>query len=177
MTPPIYDSDGTTTYQITKLYDFNGTTTAQIGKVYDNDGTTNSLIYSAETVLTGGTVKWDCRGSTRSEYAWTICTWDLSGCNTVAFTYTDNTNLYYWTSPRGSCSHSSRLRFKLADNTYKDIISGDQSAVSLTVDISSYTDAQKASVVVEGYVSWYLSTWTNIAATGGFTIADGGIAQ
>ena len=45
---PIYDTDGTTNYEIGKLYDTDGTTNYQIGKVYDNDGTTNNLIYSAE---------------------------------------------------------------------------------------------------------------------------------
>lgn len=175
---PIYDSNGTTIYQIGKVYDNNGSANTQIGKIYDSNGAVNSLIYSAETVLTGGTVKWDCQNKTSSSYAWTICTWDLSGCNTVTFTYTDNTNLYYWTSPKGTCSHSSWLRFSFADGTLSSTLaSGDKSSVSITVDLSSYTDVQKASVTVQGCVSWSLSTWTNIAATGGFTIADGGIAQ
>lgn len=48
---PIYDNDGTTSYEIGKVYDNDGTTSYQIGKVYDNDGTTNSLIYSADYEL------------------------------------------------------------------------------------------------------------------------------
>lgn len=49
--PPIYDNNGTTSYQIAKIYDHNGTTSTQIGKVYDHNGTTSSLIYTAETLL------------------------------------------------------------------------------------------------------------------------------
>lgn len=48
---PIYDNDGTTTYQIGKLYDNDGTTSTQIGKVYDNNGTANTLIYSSDMTL------------------------------------------------------------------------------------------------------------------------------
>ena len=46
----IYDTDGTTKYEIGKLYDNNGTTSYQIGKVYDSNGTVVSLIYTAEYV-------------------------------------------------------------------------------------------------------------------------------
>lgn len=46
---PIYDNNGTTSYEIGTIYDNNGTTNNQIGKVYDNNGTTNTLIYSLET--------------------------------------------------------------------------------------------------------------------------------
>lgn len=45
---PIYDNNGTTSYEIGKLYDHNGTSATQIGAVYDNNGTTSSLIYKAE---------------------------------------------------------------------------------------------------------------------------------
>lgn len=48
MTPPIYDSDWTTSYEIGKLYDNDGTANYQIGRVYDNDGTSNYLIYQSE---------------------------------------------------------------------------------------------------------------------------------
>lgn len=48
---PIYDYNGTTSYEIGKAYDNDGTTTHQIGKVYDNDGTASRIIYSAETWL------------------------------------------------------------------------------------------------------------------------------
>ena len=51
---PIYDYDGTTTYQIGKLYDTDGTANYRIGTVYDNDGTTNSLIYTEETPIFAG---------------------------------------------------------------------------------------------------------------------------
>ena len=44
---PIYDNNGTTSYEIGTIYDNNGTTNTQIGYVYDNNGTTNSLIYQA----------------------------------------------------------------------------------------------------------------------------------
>ncbi len=55
---PIYDYDGTTTYQIGKLYDNDGSTNYQIGKVYDNDGTTNSLIYTADLqIITNGAIQ------------------------------------------------------------------------------------------------------------------------
>lgn len=45
---PIYDNDGTASYQIGKVYDHDGTAAHQIGKVYDHDGTANYLIYSAD---------------------------------------------------------------------------------------------------------------------------------
>lgn len=45
----IYDNDGTTLHEISKVYDHNGTNLSQIGKVYDNNITTNSLIYEANT--------------------------------------------------------------------------------------------------------------------------------
>ena len=55
---PIYDNDGTTSYEIGKVYDNDGTTSYQIGKVYDNDGTTNSLIYNSELkVITDGALQ------------------------------------------------------------------------------------------------------------------------
>lgn len=51
---PIWDNNGTTSYEIGKLYDNNGTSSAQTGAVYDNNGTTSSLIYKAEETLFGG---------------------------------------------------------------------------------------------------------------------------
>ncbi len=48
---PIYDSDGTSTYQINKLFDSDGTSAYQIGKVYDNNGTTSNLIYASDITL------------------------------------------------------------------------------------------------------------------------------
>lgn len=45
---PIYDNDGTTSYQIGKVYDNDGSASHQIGKVYDNNGTASSLIYSGD---------------------------------------------------------------------------------------------------------------------------------
>ena len=51
---PIFDSDETTVYEISKLYESDGTVDHQIGKVYDNDGTTDYLIYSAETEFLNG---------------------------------------------------------------------------------------------------------------------------
>ena len=48
---PIYDCDGTTKSQISKLYDHDGTTKSQIGKVYDNDNTTRTLIYNSELIV------------------------------------------------------------------------------------------------------------------------------
>lgn len=47
----IYDNNGTTNAEISKLYDNNSTTSSQIGKVYDNNGTADSLVYTAETVV------------------------------------------------------------------------------------------------------------------------------
>lgn len=47
----IYDNNGTTSVEISKVYDNDGTTNHQIGKVYDNDGTTDSLIYTAEEII------------------------------------------------------------------------------------------------------------------------------
>lgn len=49
---PIYDYDGTTYHEISKLYDFNGTTSTQIGKVYDCvAGGASTLIYNADQTL------------------------------------------------------------------------------------------------------------------------------
>lgn len=45
---PIYDNDGTTSYEVGKVYDNDGTTSYQIGKVYDNDGTTSYLLYTSD---------------------------------------------------------------------------------------------------------------------------------
>lgn len=45
---PIWDNNGTTSYEIGKLYDHNGTSATQTGNIYDNNGTTSSLIYSAD---------------------------------------------------------------------------------------------------------------------------------
>lgn len=88
---PIYDNNGTTTYQIGKVYDFNGTTTYQIGKVYDNNGTTTYQIYTAEEPMPdleapevlnyfeyhatrSGTSQegWDLRGFERLTLEWQI---------------------------------------------------------------------------------------------------------
>ena len=65
---PIYDYDGTTSYELGKMYDYDGTTNHQIGKVYDNNGTTDRLIYSAEYVFfpnadTSNINNWDHTGS------------------------------------------------------------------------------------------------------------------
>ena len=48
---PIYDSDGTASYQIGEVYDSDGTASYQIGEVYDSDGAARHLIYSAEENL------------------------------------------------------------------------------------------------------------------------------
>ena len=48
---PIFDSDETTVYEISKLYESDGTADHQIGKVYDDNGTTNYLIYNAEELI------------------------------------------------------------------------------------------------------------------------------
>lgn len=44
---PLFDNDGTTSYEIGKLYDNDGTTSYQIGKAWDYDGTTSYLVYEA----------------------------------------------------------------------------------------------------------------------------------
>ena len=49
---PLFDNDGTTSYEIGKLYDNDGTTSYQIGKIFDNDDTTSSLIYTASVTMT-----------------------------------------------------------------------------------------------------------------------------
>lgn len=48
---PIYDNNGSASYEIGSLFDNNGTTSSQIGKVYDNNGTSSALIYEGETQL------------------------------------------------------------------------------------------------------------------------------
>ena len=48
---PIYDTDGTVNYEISKIYNNDGTTDYQIGKVHDDDGTANYVIHSAEELI------------------------------------------------------------------------------------------------------------------------------
>lgn len=51
---PIWDNNGTSSYEIGKLYDHNGTTATQIHVVYDNNGTSSYEIYKAEETLFSG---------------------------------------------------------------------------------------------------------------------------
>ena len=48
---PIYDNNGTTNYEISKVYDNDGTSNYQIGKIFDHDGTNNYLTYTASVTL------------------------------------------------------------------------------------------------------------------------------
>lgn len=88
---PIYDYDGTTTYQIGKLYDNDGSTNYQIGKVYDNDGTTNSLIYTAETSIFAGVSAQTAVASgsyvTQTQYS-AAANVSLAGCTAINITGT-----------------------------------------------------------------------------------------
>ena len=108
---PIYDNNGTTSYEIGNLYDNDGTTSYQIGKVYDNNGTTSSLIYSSdENVLTSGVTAYPAGYTSREathtcsstsltmttksvfgsgggiHNVYTNTTFDLTGMSTITFT-------------------------------------------------------------------------------------------
>ncbi len=94
---PIYDNNGTTSYEIGKVYDYDGTTSHQIGKVYDYNGTASGLIYTAETqYYPGGAVTCllsdgaTCRDSGSDILAQTPNT---SGCTAVAYVAVDLTDV------------------------------------------------------------------------------------
>lgn len=115
----------------------------QIGKVYRKDAGGSSLILSSEVVLQGGSVSWNYLDT--STHTYTFCTWDLQGAASVAFTITGSSY----------CVADSRvLNFELlfADGTVNRFAewnsTGTYNGGSYTVNLSGYTDAQKASVIV-----------------------------
>lgn len=161
---PIYDNDGTASYEIGKLFDNDGTASYQIGKVYDNDGTTNSLIYSAEQALADSS-QMKISGSyidglTGSWNSASTVKWNCSGFNTLTFTV----------KYRYGGSFDSNANFKLqlvySDGTKQDIINTSTSdyayrTESKTVDMSGKTDAQKSTCYLNIYAQGYCGNWTN----------------
>ena len=86
---PIYDNDGTTSYEIGKIYDNDGTTNYQIGKVYDNDGTTSYLIYTAEITVTNLLPK------DSISWSWSDWGYDAPSSNGAVITM-DPAKRYFW---------------------------------------------------------------------------------
>ena len=162
---PIYDYDGTTTYEIGKVHDYDGTTTHQIGMVHDYDGTVAKLIYTAETVLQGGSISYNyCDTSTHN---YTFCTWNLSGINSVPITVTGS----------AYCVADSIRMFlflKFADGTTQNLFAyyggSGYSGGTYNVDLSSYSETQKTSVSVcwQTYIGY--SSATNKYNYGNLTV-------
>lgn len=97
--------------------------------------------------------------------ATSIIEWDVSGFNSITFTWQNDMAVYYWTNPAGSYTNGTRSCYLvLSDGTELKVGEGD-SGIS-TLDLSQYTDEQKVSVRLRGKVNYYLSTITNAADKG-----------
>ena len=146
---PMYDSNGTTVYEIGKIYDFNRTTNSQISKVYDNNGSANSLIYTAQYAVfdNGNAVDyaggWTRKSSGNGSYS----------MGTSIYTYAYNTkNSYraYITSAKIPVSQFSKL------------------TVDWQYSGKTYSTWGCARIALSNYN--YIS-WTNGYPTGGFVVS------
>ena len=97
-------------------------------------------------------------------------TWDLSGFNTLTYTASNGSmGCYYWTSPYGTVySNSYSIVLVFADNTTMSMSFGS----GKTLNLSSKTDAQKASVKVRVTCSYSCSTLTNVAGHVSFSVTN-----
>lgn len=150
---PIYDSDGTTNYQIGKVYDSDGTTNHQIGKVYDNDGTVNSLIYTAEEARS------DLSASVSNYYEYnktasakSPAAWDLSGFGSVSFSWSLTTDMS-WPNANGVKS-TTTVYLQLADGT--TILVGSKTGSLFTAG-STYTASGTNTISLAGYTAAQLA--------------------
>lgn len=126
-------------------------------------------LWQAETVLAALSCAAGGGPGVTSGTAWYYAgTWDLSGVAALSATVACDVRVGYWQSPRGdvySCSTATYLQ--LADGTRLALGVG-----AISLDLSSYTDEQKASVQLCGEVSWSISSVTNSAFYGAWSITN-----
>lgn len=99
---------------------------------------------------------------TGTQYFVSDAAWDLSGVMVLTGTVASDATVRYWTSPYGTVNSTSAAAYlQLADGTRVALGTG-----AVRVDLSGYTDAQKAHVQLCGSLAWDISTVTNAAFAG-----------
>ena len=98
--------------------------------------------------------------------------WDLSGCDSLTMTWTNNMSVNYWTNPMGSVTNSTRYCYLVFADGSELLVGTGTTTQTTTVDLASYTDSQKASVQLRGKLDYYLSTVTNAACYGSISATD-----
>lgn len=177
----ILDNNGTTSYEIGQLFDNDGTANHQIGAVYDNNGSANTLIYTAivdySDVLKSNTARvGDSNYSNAAikRYA-QVETYDYSGVDTLTLDYSFSGGVLV--ASAYASGSSARCELILTNSTYSgntwtagsiniSIASGTTYSGrtaktvsgSATVDLSGYSDSEKASL---RFAFVYRSTLTN----------------
>ena len=70
--------------------------------------------------------------------------------------------VYYWNTPAGTVYYNNRTTYLVfADNTKKVVSTG-----TTTIDLTEYTNEQKAMVKLQGKLAWKMSSTTNGAYQG-----------
>ena len=143
---------------------------AQIGKVYKG----STLVYTAEERLadisanaTGSPSSGSSKSFTSTDY------WVLTGYDTLSLTVTNSIKCYNWVSGQNH-TKSVATYLVFADGTTLSL--GTASSANKTVDLTKYTDVQKAKVYIKGTVYYSIDNATNKAFSGS-AIATNAIAS
>ena len=149
---PIFDNDGTTSREISKVFDNDGAANHPIGKVFDNDGTASHLIYSAEqdlTALTASSVKtagFHPTGAVALIAATSNSYWDLSEYNSLKGIFSNTIEVQSWGAGGGDFENRTLHTYlKFNDGTLLHLFDG-ASATLNDINLSNYTKNQKSKV-------------------------------
>ena len=172
---PIYDNDGTASFEIKTIYDNDGTVNTQIRYVYDNDGTASSLIYNAEQSYGNLLIEFAAEspafdsGSLLSYSA----NLDLRGYSKITFSVVDNdARVGFWIGS-GTVYESATQGWRIyAAGAANAFYTSAKFGSSVTVDISGLTEAQKNGIKFSTEFDWAISTVTNSAFFGNWTITN-----
>lgn len=98
--------------------------------------------------------------------------WNVAGYNSLTLTWQNDMSVGYWTSPAGSYSNYTRYCYLVFADYTELLLGTGTEQVTQTVDLSQYTDSQKASVKLMGKLDYYLSTVTNSSNYGGISATN-----
>lgn len=181
---PMYDWNGTTATELGKAYDWDGTTTHQLGKGYDWNGTTNSLIYTAEVILSStltstgnnSTSTWNCHDADKLFFDYSVTgTWGYwSGTSFISGTAKNATiTIELFLSDGTKVFSKSQNYGDLGCSTNGVATKTLSGSVSDGINLSAYTSSQKTGMYMKATVSESWSNNTNSYSNVSGTLSNG----